>query len=345
MTRFPAVLALSLGLLASWPAPAQQPLTNFSCGTKTYSVPMSLRPQCSVTFTFSGVCDGFDLVTRWSQVISTALNGPVPAPVWQLKPWTTGDITIVGLDLMKLSGGPSLWWMVGNNHVTDIMLQMGANENRSGAHYAVSGSGWHFPGSATAPANAYLDLHGACSGGGPVQMALTVFYIPEHSVSTPPPPEPGEGVVFQATPDADSASFQGYTIVQRFDLAALTVPPGTPDAIEVTWQGAGAGLALASAHVCEAAAAGDPYDCAAPAVPLTVNGLSAAGSFAWTKTAPLLVRYRIASATQNRFKFKWSHPGAQGYYKAADDGNAADLTGYSTGAALLGISKIETSGF
>lgn len=117
-----------------------------------------------------GVCNGQDQVYSWH------VEGEPPQKDAFLRPWEADPIKIIGIELTKIQGGPTQFWMAGNNIVGDAMLWLGSNEDH-GRHDFPPGATMPMMGKADATDLSYIDLHGACLGGGPVAIYYTVYYL------------------------------------------------------------------------------------------------------------------------------------------------------------------------
>jgi hypothetical protein len=123
----------------------------------------------------TSTCQGpaADQVDKWT------ITGAIPQSGWNIKPWSTRRITLIGVELTKLLGPRHLWWMVGNGAVPDAMAFMSASEDHVKQFYP-SGFGMPLPAVGTGRPNDYIDLHGLCANAGePVQFFLTLYYAPD----------------------------------------------------------------------------------------------------------------------------------------------------------------------
>jgi hypothetical protein len=122
----------------------------------------------------SSVCGGpaVDQVEKWNII------GAIPQSGWNIKPWSAQPITLIGIELTKLSGPPHLWWMIGNGSVPDAMVFMSRLEDHV-KQFFPSGIGMPFPAVGAGLPTDYIDLHGSCtSAGDTVQFFLTLYYVP-----------------------------------------------------------------------------------------------------------------------------------------------------------------------
>lgn len=160
----------------------------------TISALAHAEPLYSKTFTMKAWCTGVDMVYSWR------VNGGPPGPgVAQppneynpafIYPWRDEDITIRGVEVTEaaparligyLLGAPYFgWMMVGNDAAEDIMLMVGAGQNRA-ANFFPGDSGFHFPGKKTMTPTSYIDLHGACRWPREAQMLVTIYYSLAHT--------------------------------------------------------------------------------------------------------------------------------------------------------------------
>lgn len=127
------------------------------CGQRESLVPANVRTLCSVTFIFSGVCDGSDQVNKWK------ITGFAPADEWRVRPWEDQDILIMNVVLEKKSGvGAATGFMAGNNFYGDAMARIVDGEKASRPGQIPAGGGFLFPASSRAAPQEYIDLHGGC---------------------------------------------------------------------------------------------------------------------------------------------------------------------------------------
>lgn len=153
----------------------------------------------------------------------------------------------------------------------------------------------------------------------------------------------------------------GLTMVQRFETAALTMPPGTISQMRFTFQAAAAeGFTVTNAYVGHAAGSGDAYDFSTTPVQILWGGSGskaiAAGteelsdwvSFSYDKTSPLLIAFYFGGGTSvdaPKFITGLGTNYAR-YYKTANDAATVNKTGYTgpDSGYLIGINKIESDG-
>lgn len=168
------------------------------------------------------------------------------------------------------------------------------------------------------------------------------------------------GTMRQEVLNADAGGQNGFTQVQRFEVAGLTLPPNGITMVRFTFQaGAAEGLIITNAYVGHAAAAGDAYDFDTTPTQITFGGLAfatiAAGGvvvsdwiyFAYNKTSALLVAYYIGGGTSDdTIRYKTGLANVNHYSKAANDAATVNKTGYATNAGyVVGVQKVESDGF
>lgn len=98
-------------------------LVNIAEG-RTYDMPLGFNVPCSKTWTLHGKSDWQDQVTNW-QVDGNQANDPY---LW---PWLREPILVTGYEMLKVEGGPTLWFMLGSGIVPDIFLKLGPNEDHA----------------------------------------------------------------------------------------------------------------------------------------------------------------------------------------------------------------------
>ena len=157
--------------------------------------------------------------------------------------------------------------------------------------------------------------------------------------------------------DTDVNGFNGETLVQKWAIAALTMPSGAISQIRFTFEaGAGEATTITNAYVGHAAGAGDAYDFSATPVQILWAGagtkaISAGATavsdwavFAYNKTSPLLVAFYIGGGVSVDTIREKTGLGANIvlYEKVANDAATVDKTGYGSNSGFLGaINKIE----
>lgn len=166
--------------------------------------------------------------------------------------------------------------------------------------------------------------------------------------------------IFSQALDSNSDGNNGYTQVQSFAVAGLTLPGGAIVRVRVTFEASSAeGFTITNAYIGHAAGAGDAYDFSATPVQLLFSGGASAvisagatavsdwATFAYNKTSALLIAfYAGGGAGSDAQRYKASVANTTNYYKVANDAATVDKTGYATSASLAAINKIEveTSG-
>lgn len=139
---------------------------------------ITMKTLYAATWQFSGgKCDATDQVYNWK------ISGAFPSQDWKIRRWRDTPIAIVGLDLVKLGGTETIWWMVGNalGEGADPLLWLGPQEAH-GAVWFPTDTGIIVPGDS----DGYIDLHGSCEkaqGAWPwkahdpgVGFLLTIYY-------------------------------------------------------------------------------------------------------------------------------------------------------------------------
>ncbi|HEY3919909.1 MAG TPA: hypothetical protein VGL83_19110 [Stellaceae bacterium] len=148
-----------------------------------------LRVVCSATWQFIGTCSGQDLWDKW-----TVIGRTHPADAF-IRPWTNAPITVIGYELVKLDGNDSdpnqreSWFMIGStiHPQSDAMLWLAPGE-RHAKQIWPSGMGQIWPSKDVAFVKGkplLLDLHGACFGGGPISIFMTIYYTPNGHFTLP----------------------------------------------------------------------------------------------------------------------------------------------------------------
>ena len=120
----------------------------------------------------TGTCDGTDQVYKWVVTGGLPMKGKHSSVIY---PWEDVWITIRGIELTQISGGHATWWMAGINHYGDVMAFIGPN-GRHTRHDYPAGAGAQWMPKSKQTATSYLNLHGACAGGGPVSIFYTIYY-------------------------------------------------------------------------------------------------------------------------------------------------------------------------
>jgi hypothetical protein len=125
----------------------------------------------STVWTFAGTCDGTDQVTVWK------IAGPGLMDSYKIGPWRDEAIRVFAFEIVQMTGGPSLYWAIGSTHIGGNMMMWVGPGGRHGYKDFPPGTGVMV----VKPPHPrrYLDLHGACTGGGPVSVTLTIYYTLE----------------------------------------------------------------------------------------------------------------------------------------------------------------------
>ena len=85
-------------------------------GAPRYTVPHGMRIMYSATWSFTAQCDNKD------QVFDMKWVGTSSPPTWKIPPWEKEAIMVIGLEFLKTKGGPTNYFMIGNNYVSDAMI-------------------------------------------------------------------------------------------------------------------------------------------------------------------------------------------------------------------------------
>lgn len=170
MRPLAVLTALVLATLAS-PANANK----HTCHGRTYDMPAGVALICSATWQLEATCDGSD---QWDKI--KIINGPSASKDSFIRPFEKRQIIIRGLELLKINGKPTDWWMIGSGFVADAWLWIPPGGTHARRDFP-SGTGVPWPGTDTATPTDFFDLHGSCSGGGKAIFFFTVTY----SVETP----------------------------------------------------------------------------------------------------------------------------------------------------------------
>ncbi len=156
--------------------------------------------------------------------------------------------------------------------------------------------------------------------------------------------------------DTDQNGWDGFTLVQRFEAAALTMPSGNILTMTVRFEAAAAeGLTITNAYIGHAAASGDAYDFSATPVQLLFSGsgsvaisagataTSDSASFVYDKTSALLIAYYVGGgASVDSLRKKTGLSNINRYAKAANDAATVNKTGYGTEVGELdAINRIQ----
>lgn len=187
---------------------------------------------------------------------------------------------------------------------------------------------------------------------------MSPILLPPPLLTSPSSP----GTLFSQTLNANNASLNGLTIVQRFEIAALTIPPRPVTMIRARWEAASIteGLIVTNAYVEHAAGAGDNYDFKTTPSQFLFSGAAnvsiGIGATAWSDwltfsydgITPLLIAWYVGGGTGQDSAREITGIGSNiiRYTKTANDAATVNKTGYATvSGALLGINAIETNGF
>lgn len=187
------------------PLPRQLPVHTQTCEGRSYTFPSNYQVVCSRTWNLHATCTGADLWDKW-QVAGSKEDSPF------IHPWTDVPIMVVGYELLKVMGpvvaetrkknawSDFLVWLglrsrrqsatdqnrttsffgIGSGIVPDMMVYMGPGENHVRQMWA-AGLGQPWPSIRDKDQgghNDIIDVHGACWGGGPIEMVVTVYYTP-----------------------------------------------------------------------------------------------------------------------------------------------------------------------
>lgn len=170
-----------------------------------------------------------------------------------------------------------------------------------------------------------------------------------------------DGTNFSQALNANRTGWNGYTMVQRFEIAALTLPSGSISHMRITFEAANIteGLTITNAYIGHAAGAGDAYDFASAPVQLLFGGSASVtlaigatevsdwASFVYNKTSPLLIAFYVGTAVDS-LRARVALSNLTGYYRAATNeaGTVNKTAGYTAEAGVLnGINMIESDGF
>lgn len=159
-----------------------------------------MKRLLSQSFQFTGLCDNYDMVYRWSINNAPGGEGVVPPPTEYGKsfiyPWRDEPIWIVGAELVCLPPAPGAMtrpgWpvtlglympsfsflMIGNNYCGDNMLKMDGTKYSDRVMYP-AGCGFDFPASSEKTPLTYIDLHGAGSKDYMGNVMMTLFFTPK----------------------------------------------------------------------------------------------------------------------------------------------------------------------
>lgn len=163
--------------------------------------------------------------------------------------------------------------------------------------------------------------------------------------------------IYSQTLNDNDPSLNGITFVQRFEVAALTLPVGNISSITVRFEASTTeGLIVTNAYIGHAAASGDAYDFLATPVQLLFSGAanvsigigatatSDSAVFAYNKTSPLLIAWYVGGGTGADSGRRRLGLGSNiiRYSKTANDAATVDKTGYfEASGTLLAINQIQ----
>jgi hypothetical protein len=168
-------IVATLGILPVW---AETDKTySLPYGNPRYTVPEDMRIMYSATWNFTAQCDNKD------QVLNVKWVGTSTPPSWKIPPWEKEAIMIIGVEFLKIKGGPTNFFMIGNNYVSDAMIWIPKNTDH-GRSFFPSGYGMPLPAMADAQDGTYLDLHGSCNDDDkqenrPLEGFVTIYYTPQ----------------------------------------------------------------------------------------------------------------------------------------------------------------------
>jgi hypothetical protein len=193
------------------------PTSTAKCETRSYSVRDGLQVVCSGTWQFAGTCHGKDLWNEWKVTGRTSPPDAFIRP-WLDYPITVIGYELVKLQPEVQAPGKAWWarvrdvfsahrapgsaalnasasfFMIGSTIQADTMIWLAPGQTHAKTIWP-SGTGQPWPSAAeAAPAKPILDdqgaiyaaggdilvLHGACSGGGPVTVFVTIYYTDAH---------------------------------------------------------------------------------------------------------------------------------------------------------------------
>lgn len=149
------------------------------CERRPYQVATGLHVVCSASFRFDATCDiNKDLWNSWTvDGQKNTVTGETKSKDAFAHPWSHDPITVIGYELVKITGGPTVWFMVGGAIQPDPQIWMGPGENHAKQMWP-AGTGQPWPSAKQANPDDMVDLHGTCEGNGHVTVILTVYYIP-----------------------------------------------------------------------------------------------------------------------------------------------------------------------
>jgi hypothetical protein len=148
-----------------------------SCNNRDYAVSDRFSVACSASWQFDGVCTGADMWDQWK------ITSYPPSKDAFIRPWLKRRITIIGYELVKISGGGDAksWFMIGSMIQPDAMVWLAPGQTHGKTMWP-NGVGQPWPPADEADqvgTRDILDLHGWCPKGDNVTIMLTLYYTPE----------------------------------------------------------------------------------------------------------------------------------------------------------------------
>lgn len=157
------------------------------CNGRKYVMPDGIAVPCSNTWTLHATCTSTELVNEW------VIDGNKPGDHYIL-PFVDFPIMVVGYEIVKIDGGPTVWFMIGSGHQPDGFLWLGPGENHARWNMpAGQGHPWSTKQEAAAKLavapshHEMIDVHGTCStppdaqgkpqSPWPVTLFVTVYYV------------------------------------------------------------------------------------------------------------------------------------------------------------------------
>lgn len=175
----------------------------------------------------------------------------------------------------------------------------------------------------------------------------------------------GNNSAYSVTLPNNEDVWDGYNLVVRIPAARFTnIPGGTPTYAQLVFDGATTEPAgVGGASICNEAATGDIYDCAAAPVPLKYGGATSftipqSGTlstdnapFVWDKTSNVLVKFYFngGSSADTIKRANATGYGSLFYKVGSDETGTADVSGYSASAsnpnATAVVKEIKMDGY